>query len=96
MRVSQLASHRMVVIAMGISSALENTSCTRDRPAGSTRTPDDDVRCEATSMPQAYAFADQAAAERAGCRAVRVYARKTPESGPSVDDERWVFCCPKR
>jgi hypothetical protein len=86
---------REVVIAVGVLCALAS-ACTRDSPAGATRTPDDDVRCEGTSTPQAYAFGDQAAAERAGCRVVRVYAQKMRESGPPVDDERWVFCCPKR
>jgi hypothetical protein len=86
----------MLVIGMGVFCALENASCTRDSPAGATRTPDDDARCEGTPTPQAYAFSDQTAAERAGCRVVRVFARTTPEAGPAVDDERWVFCCPKR
>ncbi len=80
--------------AVGIGFLCILPACTRDAPAGATRTPDDDGRCEGSS--QAYAFGDQAAAERAGCKVVRVYAQKTRESGPPVDDERWVFCCPKR
>ena len=95
MKISRLALHGMIVIG-GMCCALGNESCKRDSPAGATRTPDDDVRCEGTPTPQAYAFGDQAAAERAGCRVVRAYVRTTPESGPPVDDERWVFCCPKR
>jgi hypothetical protein len=75
--------------------AVAGGACAKE-PAGGTRAPNDDGHCEDASRPRAYAFDDQAAAERAGCRSVRVYVQTARDSGPPTDDERWVFCCPKR
>jgi hypothetical protein len=67
------------------------SACSKNSPG--TRTPDADQHC---GDKLAFAFVDQAQAERAGCSARRVYRQLTDaKTGKPYDDEFWVFCCPK-
>ncbi len=86
------------ILALAVTTACSGGNRTGDgAAAGPTRTPKNDRHCHDASRPHAYEYSDQTAAEKAGCSVIRVYRTVEDEkTGRMMDDEAWVFCCPRR
>jgi hypothetical protein len=87
----------VTMLAVLAASACSSSKGTGTTAAGVQRTPDNDAHCQEAARPHAYEYPDQDAAEAAGCSVTRVYRSvKHPKTGQMMDDEQWIFCCPKR
>ncbi|MFO1464315.1 MAG: hypothetical protein U1F66_11110 [bacterium] len=86
------------ILALAVTTACSGGNQTSGgATAGPTRIPKNDRYCHDASLPHAYEYSDQTAAEKAGCSVVRVYrAVEDEKTGRTMDDEAWVFCCPRR
>jgi hypothetical protein len=87
---------RYAIIAVGL--ALGCGGVEPETKPGSNAKPaaQNDQYCD-PAHPQAREYPDQQTAESAGCVVKRVYgAVKNKQTGQMMDNEIWVFCCPKQ